>query len=65
MHQIDKEQKDFFKQTFNRNDASLYEFDMVLNCDSIKYPEWAAEIVARAYKETFDSEISENNENKK
>ena len=50
----DKEQKDFFKKAFGKTEASPYEFDMVINCDHIKQPQWAAEIVARAYREKFD-----------
>jgi len=48
--QHDKEQKEFFKKAFGKKDASPYEFDMVINCDHIKEPKWAAEIVAKAYK---------------
>jgi cytidylate kinase len=61
LNQIDKEQKRFFKQTFDLDCAPPYEFDMVINCDSIKEPEWAAEIVAKAYQEKFSSETGENN----
>ncbi len=53
----DKEQKEFFKKAFGKKAASLYEFDIVINCDYVKDPRWAAEIVARAYKEKFDMEI--------
>ena len=56
--QHDKEQKEFFKKAFGKTEASPYEFDMVINCDHIKEPKWAAEIVARAYKEKFDGEAS-------
>ncbi len=51
--QIDKEQRDFFKKTYGKKDASPYEFDMVINCDYIKEPETAAEIVALAFKHKF------------
>jgi cytidylate kinase len=54
--QHDKEQKEFLKKAFGKTDASPYEFDMVINCDHIKEPKWAAEIVAKAYKKKFDVE---------
>ena len=57
--QIDKEQRDFFKKVFDRKDASPYEFDMVINCDYIKEPQWAAEIVRQAFEKKFASEIRE------
>lgn len=56
LNKSDREQKEFFKKTFGKTDASPYEFDMVINCDHIKEPKWAAEIVYRAYKEKFDVE---------
>ena len=36
--------------------VSPYEFDMVINCDYIEKPEWAAEIVALAFKARFRGE---------
>jgi hypothetical protein len=53
MVQIDKDQRDFFKKAYGKKEASPYEFDIVINCDCIKEPEGAAEIVARAFKEKF------------
>ena len=50
----DKEQKEFFKKAFGKTEASPYEFDMGINCDRIREPKWAAEIVANAYKKKFD-----------
>ena len=56
LNQIDKEQGAFFKKVFNKTDAlSSYEFDMVINCDYIKDPQWAAEIVRQAFEEKFTS----------
>ena len=51
--EVDKGQRDFFKKVFGKKDASPYEFDIVINCDYIKQPEWAAEIVSQAFKEKF------------
>lgn len=53
LDQIDKEQRDFFKKTFGKKDASPYEFDIVINGDYINKPQWAAEIVYQAFKEKF------------
>ena len=57
-NRFDSKQKKFFKKAFGKTDASPYEFDMVINCDHIKEPKWAAEIVAIAYKKKFDVEAS-------
>lgn len=55
LDQIDKEQRDFFKSVYGKKDASPYEFDLVINCDHINEPEWAAELVALAFKQKFGS----------
>ena len=57
LNKLDREQKEFFKKAFGKTEASPYEFDIVINCDYVKDPQWAAEIVARACKEKFDMEI--------
>jgi len=49
----DKEQRDFFKKVFEKNDASPYEFDLVINCDYITEPQGAVEIVKLAFREKF------------
>jgi hypothetical protein len=51
--QIDKEQRDFFKRTYNKKDALPYEFDMVINCDFINTPASVAQIIATAFQEKF------------
>lgn len=50
---IDKEQKDFFKKVHGKKAASPYEFDMVINFDYINKPQWAADIVAKAFAAKF------------
>jgi len=62
--QIDKEQADFFKKVYGKKDASPYEFDMVVNCDYIKEPEWAAEIVAKAFERKFGAKTANELRNK-
>ena len=59
LHQINHEQRAFFKKAFGKKDASPYEFDLVLNSDFITEPRRAAEIVAQAFKEKFASELQE------
>lgn len=50
---IDNEQKDFFKNVHNKKDALPYEFDMVINFDYISKPQWAADIVEKAFYTKF------------
>lgn len=57
LEQIDKEQRDFFKKVYGRKDARAYEFDIVINFDFILKPQWAAEIVAQAYRQKFGFEM--------
>ncbi|MFH1242077.1 MAG: cytidylate kinase-like family protein [Pseudomonadota bacterium] len=53
LEQVDKEQRDFFKKVYGKRDASPYEFDLVINCDYLGEPQWAAEIIATAFREKF------------
>ncbi len=53
LDQADREQRDFFKKAFGKKDASPNEFDLILNCDYLGNPDWAAEIVVRAFTEKF------------
>lgn len=59
LEKIDKEQKEFFKKVHGKKEASPYEFDMVINFDYISRPQWAADIVARAFKAKFGNGIDE------
>jgi cytidylate kinase len=54
----DKEQREFFRKVFKRNDASPYEFDLVINMDFIEKPKWAADIVETAFRVKFKDEVS-------
>lgn len=56
--EIDKEQRDFFKQVYGKKDLTTDEFDMLINCDYIKEPQWAAEIVAQAFREKFGTDTA-------
>jgi cytidylate kinase len=57
LHQIDQEQRAFFKKAFGKKDASPYEFDLVINSDFITEPSSAVEIVTQAFKEKFAAEL--------
>jgi len=57
LDRVDAEQKSFFKKFFGKKDASPYEFDLIINCDYIQQPEWAANIVLQAFKEKFSVKI--------
>lgn len=50
---IDKEQREFFKNIFQKKDASPYEFDLVINMDHIREAGQAAKIVACAFEQKF------------
>jgi hypothetical protein len=49
----DTEQRDFFKKAYGKKDAAPEEFDLIINCDFLNQPAWAAEIVATAFHEKF------------
>jgi cytidylate kinase len=53
LNQVDAEQRDFFKKAFGKEEASPYEFDIVINCDHITRPADVAEIIALAFKGKF------------
>lgn len=49
----DKLQREFFRKSFHKKDASPYEFDLVINRDYFPESEWAAEMVEKAYRLKF------------
>ena len=53
LNQVDAEQHDYFNKAFGKKEASPYEFDIVINCDFIKSPPGAVEIITRAFNEKF------------
>ena len=55
---IDKEQREFFKKVHGKKEASPYEFDMVINFDYISEPQWAADIVEKAFVIKFGKQVS-------
>jgi hypothetical protein len=56
--QAAKVQREFFRKVFKRNDASPYEFDLMINMDFIEKPERAADIVETAFRVKFKDEVS-------
>jgi hypothetical protein len=50
---LDRQQAAFFKEVYNKKDASPYEFDLVVNCDHINEPRSVAEIILAAFREKF------------
>lgn len=57
LDQIDKEQRNFFKEVYGKKDETPSEFDLVINCDYILEPKWVAAIVEEAFKQKFGKEI--------
>lgn len=53
LDQIDAEQKDYFKNIFNVDIASAYEFDMIINREHLRSTELAARLVETAFREKF------------
>lgn len=51
--ELDRLQAAFFKEVFNKKDASPYEFDLVINCDYLKEPQSVAQIILMAFKGKF------------
>lgn len=51
--ELDRQQAAFFKEVYNKKDASPYEFDLVINCDYIQEPQTAAQIILTAFKGKF------------
>ena len=51
-------QRSFFKKVYGKEEASPYEFDMVINFDYIRKPQWAADIVEKAFQTKFGDKIA-------
>ena len=49
----DKEQRRFFQKAFGKKDAPPDEFDLIINCDFLHQPTWAADIVHQAFVSKF------------
>jgi len=53
INELDHQQAAFFKEVYNKKEASPYEFDLVINCDYIKEPQSVAEIILTAFRAKF------------
>jgi hypothetical protein len=53
LEDLDKEQGDFNKKLSGKKKPDPGEFDLLINCDHISDPEWAADIVATALRCKF------------
>jgi cytidylate kinase len=60
LEDADHEQRDFFKKAYGKKDAPAAEFDLVINCDFISNPKWAAETVATAFAEKFHPAVEKH-----
>jgi cytidylate kinase len=52
--EADDAQRHFFKKAYGKKDAPPGEFDLIINCDFLGRPAWAAEIVITAFKQKFE-----------
>ena len=57
LEELNVKQSYFYKEVFNLEKSSTQEFDLVINCDYVKKPEWVADIVCSFFKKKFFSEI--------
>ena len=51
---LDKEQGAYFKKLTGKRERPIEEFDLLINCDHIANPRWAADIVEAAYRCKFE-----------
>jgi len=56
LEENDLTQRYFYKKVYHLENASIHEFDLVINCDFIQDPKDAAAIVELAFKKKFDVE---------
>jgi hypothetical protein len=53
LRDLDKEQEDFNKKLIGKKKPDPEEFDLLINCDHIRAPEWAADVMAAAFHSKF------------
>jgi hypothetical protein len=56
LEELNLKQSYFYKEVYNLEKASTREFDLVINCDTVKKPEWVADIVFSLFNKKFPSE---------
>lgn len=57
LDEADKEQQRFFQKVFRKKDAPPDEFDLVINCDFLHKPEWAADVIHQAFISKFPDSV--------
>ena len=57
LEELNVKQSYFYKEVYRLEKASTQEFDLVINCDYVKEPEWVSDIVYSFFKKKFHSEI--------
>lgn len=57
LEELNLKQSYFYKKVYNLEKVSSQEFDLIINCDYVKEPEWVAEIILVNFKKKFASEI--------
>lgn len=57
LDQIDRQRRDFYRKVYGKKDVTPHEFDILINCDYIYEPQWAVEIIVRAFRLKFGVEI--------
>ena len=56
LEELNLKQSYFYKKVYNLEKSSTQEFDLIINCDYIKNPEWVADIVFSFFNKKFPSE---------
>jgi cytidylate kinase len=57
LEQLDREQDDFWKKVYGRTWHDTKYFDLMINFDLFPDPQWAAELVALAFRKKFGVEM--------
>ena len=57
LEQTDREQREFFRKVYGKNEARPEEFDIVINLDCITDIEGAANIVKESFRAKFSTEM--------
>jgi cytidylate kinase len=56
LEELNLKQSYFYKKVYNLEKSSTQEFDLVINCDYVKKPEWVSDIVFSLFNKKFPSE---------
>ena len=56
LEELNLKQSYFYKKVYNLEKVSSQEFDLIINCDCVKNPEWVVDIVFSFFNKKFPSE---------